>query len=117
MTSDPVTLRTTLQAGDVGTVVQLHGVIHHAECGFDPTFEAYVAAPLAEFVVAANPRGRLWLAERDGRVVGCVAIVEATEKVAQLRWFLVVPQERGAGLGTRLLKEAVAFCRLQRYES
>jgi N-acetylglutamate synthase-like GNAT family acetyltransferase len=58
-----------------------------------------VAGPLAEFVKAASPRGRLWLAERDGRVVGCIAIVEADATTAQLRWFLVVPQERGAGLG------------------
>jgi GNAT superfamily N-acetyltransferase len=112
-----VVLRTTLKPGDVGTVVHLHGVVHAELCGFDPTFEAYVAGPLAEFVKAASPRGRLWLAERDGRVVGCVAIVEVDETTAQLRWFLVVPEERGAGLGTRLLNESLAFCREQGYET
>jgi GNAT superfamily N-acetyltransferase len=112
-----VVVRTTLKPGDVGTVVSLHGVIHAELCGFDPTFEAYVAGPLAEFVKAASPRGRLWLAERDGRVVGCIAIVEADAKTAQLRWFLVVPQERGAGVGKRLLNESLAFCREQGYES
>lgn len=117
MSSETATVRTSLKAGDVGTVVHLHGVIHGEECGFDPTFEAYVAAPLAEFVRTASLRERLWLAESEGRVVGCVAIVEADEKTAQLRWFLVVPTQRGAGLGTRLLSEALAFCRLQGYES
>jgi GNAT superfamily N-acetyltransferase len=115
--SEAIRLRTTLKAGDVGTVIHLHGVIHGAECGFDPTFEAYVASPLAEFVKAASPRERLWLAERDSRVVGCVAIVEADAKTAQLRWFLVVPQERGVGLGKRLLNESLTFCRDQGYES
>ena len=115
---DELTLRTTLRPGDVGSVVHLHGVIHGTECGFDPTFEAYVAEPLARFVKAASPRERLWLADRGGRVVGCIAIVAAAdEKSAQLRWFLVAPQERGAGLGKRLLNESLAFCREQGYES
>ena len=112
-----VVLRTTLRPGDVGTVVHLHGVIHAELCGFDPTFEAYVAGPLAEFVKAASPRGRLWLAERGGRVVGSVAIVEVDTATAQLRWFLVVPEERGAGLGKCLLDAALAFCREQGYEA
>jgi GNAT superfamily N-acetyltransferase len=119
VTSEATTLRTTLRPGDVGEVIRLHGVIHHAECGFDPTFEAYVAEPLAEFVKAASPRERLWIAERGGEVVGCVAIVESEEyeRTAQLRWFLVTPGERGAGLGTRLVNEALGFCREQGYET
>ena len=37
--------------------------------------------------------------------------MEAAEKVAQLRWFLVDPAVRGMGLGRRLLDEALAFCK------
>jgi ribosomal protein S18 acetylase RimI-like enzyme len=91
-------------------VVHLHGTVYARERGFDPTFEAYVAAPLAEFVRAGGPRERLWVAEREGRIVGCVAIVAVSPQTAQLRWFLVDPSARGAGLGRRLLGEAVAFC-------
>jgi ribosomal protein S18 acetylase RimI-like enzyme len=97
-------------------VVYLHGVIYARERGFDPTFEAYVAGPLSEFVRAGNPRERLWLAERGGRLVGCVAIVAAGPRTAQLRWFLVDPAVRGSGLGKRLLDEAIAFCRDCGYE-
>src|SRR5262245_60150232 len=114
---DELTLRTTLRPGDVGSVIHLHGVIHGVECGCDPTFEAYVAEPLARFVKAKAPRERLWLADRDGHVVGCIAIVAADEKTAQLRWYLVAPKERGRGLGKRLLDESLAFCREQGYES
>jgi GNAT superfamily N-acetyltransferase len=112
-----VSVRTDLRPGDLGSVVQLHGIIHGRECGFDTTFEAYVAAPLAEFVIAASPRERLWLAERAGELVGCVAIVAAAPEAAQLRWFLVDPSARGAGLGRRLLGEAISFARTAGYRS
>jgi len=107
--SAPVTLRTNLRPGDVGAVVHLHGVLYAREYGFDETFEAYVAGPLADFVLSPSDRQRLWLAERDDRLVGCVAVVAADEATAQLRWYLVGPAARGCGLGRRLLDEAVAF--------
>jgi len=108
-------LRTELRPGDLGRIVARHGEIYAREQGFDRTFEAYVAGPLAEFVRKGSPRERLWIAERDGRFAGCVAIVEAAPRTAQLRWFLVEPEERGRGLGGRLLGEAVAFCRARGY--
>jgi ribosomal protein S18 acetylase RimI-like enzyme len=93
----------------LGEVVRLHGVLYAQECGFDPTFEAYIDAPLAEFVCRGSPPERLWIAERKGQIVGCIAIVAAAPEVAQLRWFLVHPAARGARLGKRLLGEALAF--------
>lgn len=107
----PVTLRTTLRPGDVGYIVYLHGTLYAREYGFDPTFEAYVAGPLAEFVRGASARDRLWDAERGGQVVGSIAIVGASRETAQLRWFLVDPAVRGAGVGRKLLDESVAFCK------
>jgi GNAT superfamily N-acetyltransferase len=113
---DPVAIRTTLKPGDLGAIVHLHGITYAQECGFDSTFEAYVAAPLAEFVMRWPTVGeRLWIAERDGRIVGSIAIVAATPDAAQLRWFLVDPRERGLGLGSRLLVEAIRFCEAHRY--
>ncbi|HKQ59750.1 MAG TPA: GNAT family N-acetyltransferase [Candidatus Polarisedimenticolaceae bacterium] len=105
------TLRTEIRPGDIGAIIQLHGVLYAREYGFDPTFEAYVAGPLAEFVKTGSPRERLWIAERDERIVGCIAIVAASPSVAQLRWFLVDPVARGARLGRQLLDEAVRFSR------
>ena len=78
-------IRTKLRPGDLGYIVYLHGILYAAERGFDSTFEAYVAGPLAEFVKAASARERLWIAEQDGRIVGCVAVVAAGAKTAQLR--------------------------------
>ncbi len=113
-----VALRTELRPGDLGAVIGLHGTVYADEHGFDHTFEAYVAGPLAEFARGdRSDRQRIWLAERDGRLVGCVAIVTASPTVAQLRWFLVAPSARGAGLGRRLLEEAIAFSEACGYRS
>lgn len=109
--------RTTLRPGDLGCLTYLHGGIYAQEYGWDPTFEAYVAAGLAEFVLGHDPaRERVWIAEIGGETVGSIAIVrargeDAAEDTAQLRWFLVKPTARGRGLGRRLVAEALDFCR------
>jgi GNAT superfamily N-acetyltransferase len=110
------TLRHDLRPGDLGSVVSLHGIVYAREYGFNVTFEAYVAGPLAEFVLHPTQRGRLWLAECGPRLVGCIAMVPAGPQ-AQLRWYLVEPSARGSGLGKQLLGEAVAFARACGYES
>ncbi len=110
-------LRTTLMPGDLGAIVHLHGVVYAREYGFDPTFEAYVAGPLAAFVCCHTDRDRLWIAEHGARLVGCIAIVGVSEEEAQLRWFLVDPSARGQGLGTRLLQEAVVFSKDRGYRT
>jgi N-acetylglutamate synthase-like GNAT family acetyltransferase len=115
--TDCMRLRTELRPGDLGRIVSLHGELYARECGFDLTFEAYVAGPLAEFVRSHSPANRLWIAEHEDRIVGCVAIVAASTCAAQLRWYLVVPEMRGHGLGRRLLTEAIAFSRKQGYET
>ena len=102
-------IRHELKPGDLGMVVHLHGVLYAREYGLDTTFEPYVAKPLAEF--AMQGAGRLWIAEKDGQVVGSVAMVDAEEGAGQLRWFLLVPEVRGSGLGRRLLETALAYGR------
>ena len=114
---EPVTLRTELKPGDIGWVVYTHGMVYSREQGFDHTFEAYVAGPLAELVCHFSSRNQIWIAEQGKRVVGCIAIVEASPQTAQLRWFLVEPTARGNGLGKKLLQEAIAFGKRCDYES
>jgi ribosomal protein S18 acetylase RimI-like enzyme len=111
------TIRHELRPGDLGAIIQLHGTTYAREYGFDATFEAYVAEPLAVLVRTQSRRDRLWIAERESRLVGCIAIVGVSDKEAQLRWFLVDPAARGTGLGKHLIREAVAHCRETGYES
>jgi GNAT superfamily N-acetyltransferase len=126
--SPSISIRTDLCPGDIGMVVYLHGVIYAEEQGWDSTFDAYVAGPIAEFVKSRSDRDRIWIVERaegageDGgrmaaRIVGSVAIVKASETEAQLRWLLLAPDVRGLGLGRRLAEEALAFSRSSGYKA
>lgn len=112
-----IPVRHDLRPGDLGEIVRLHGILYAREYGFDETFEAYVAGPMADFVRSRTARERLWIAEYAGRIVGSVAIVSASSDLAQLRWFLVDPAVRGRGLGRSLLSEAVKFASAQGYGS
>lgn len=110
-------LRNNIGPGDLGEIVRLHGVSYAREYGFDETFEAYVAGPIAEFVLRRADRERIWIAEQGDQIAGCIAIVAASPTEAQLRWFLVDSVARGRGLGRRLLHEALDYCRSCAYES
>ncbi|MBB4634999.1 GNAT superfamily N-acetyltransferase [Longimicrobium terrae] len=110
-----MTVRTEVRPGDLGGIIALHGTVYAGGLGFDPGMEALVARPLAEFFLARSDRERVWIAERAGRLAGCIAIVRADEETAQLRWFVVHPDARGAGLGRTLLRDAIAFSRVAGY--
>lgn len=111
-----VLIRNDLRPGDLGSLIHLHGTLYGDECGWDHTFEAYVAGPLAQFAMRRNPRDRIWIVEHHGQVAGSIAIAEVKKKLAQLRWFLLHPRLRGQGIGKRLLHEALSFSRKSGYD-
>ena len=113
-----ITLRWDVRPGDLGRLLSLHGALYADEWGYDLTFEGYVAGTLGHFAAPLDPSGeRLWLAEIDTQLVGCVALVRHSAVVGQLRWLLVAPAARGRGLGRRLVGEVVAFARSAGYRS
>jgi GNAT superfamily N-acetyltransferase len=112
-----VTVRHDLRTGDISRLIALHAILHAEVRGWDATFEAYVAGPLAEFALSHSERERIWIVDEGGKLTGSVAIVEASEEEAQLRWLLLVPHLRGHGLGRMLVEEAVDFCREAGYGS
>jgi GNAT superfamily N-acetyltransferase len=110
-----ISVRHRLDPGDFGAIVSLHGLLYAREYGYDTTFEAYVAAPLVQFVLSESPRKRIWVVEKGGKIVGSLAVVDASPDEAQLRWFLLDPNIRGLGIGRLLLDEALSFCRAAGY--
>jgi GNAT superfamily N-acetyltransferase len=100
------------QPGVLGWVISAHGEIYAAEFGWDTSFEALVARIVADFAAHHDPaREAAWIAEVDGRRVGCVFCVAADNVTAQLRILLVHPDARGSGLGAKLTRRCVEFAR------
>ena len=108
--SHEIRIRHEFEPGDAGRLIELHGLLYSQEYGFDHTFEAYVARPLADFVLHQTDRERIWLVDAGGILMGSLAIVKHNEAEAQLRWNLLHPSLRGKGLGKRLVEESTAFC-------
>jgi GNAT superfamily N-acetyltransferase len=109
--SDDISIRSELRGGDLGRVIALHGECYDMLPGFGLAFEAFVARTVAEYILDTGAKGRIWMAERRGRLVGCTAIVLRDEDRGQLRWVLVDQSARGLGLGRRLVNDAIQYCR------
>ncbi len=112
-----VTLR-GLQPGDMGWVVERHAVLYGREYGWDRTFEAVVADMAAQIIRQLDdPGARAWIAELNGRRVGCVFMVREPDAdgVGRLRLLLLEPEARGMRLGQRLVDECLAFARATGY--
>jgi GNAT superfamily N-acetyltransferase len=104
------------EPGDAGYVAYMHGKYYCKHHGFYRSSEYYFIKYLADFV--QNPAGgEVWIAEVDGKTVGSVAIVRVDSKTAQFRWFLVDESCQGKGVGGRLIKTALDFCRKSGYEN
>jgi ribosomal protein S18 acetylase RimI-like enzyme len=102
-------IRTTIRLTDLSQIVLFHATYYHELYGWNEEFEAYVAKPLAEFVLARDPGERIWIVESGGEVKGAVALVKADADTAQLRWFYVEQELRGRGIGSELITLLLEF--------
>ena len=112
----PVKLR-GLQVGDLGWIVHRQALLYAREYGWDASFEALVAEIAARYQQQHKPeRENAWVAERDGKVLGSVFLVQESEHAAKLRLLYVEPEARGLGVGQRLTDTCIAFARDKGYQ-
>lgn len=112
-----ITIRTELREGDIGTIVNRHGVLYNEEYGWGIGFESYVAAGLHEFYKEFDPaKDHIWICEHEGKFAGCT-LVKSRGDTAQLRYFLIEPEYRGIGLGGKLFSLMMDFVRSCGYKS
>lgn len=114
MRADSVTIRNYVEK-DLDFVIGRHTELYDVEYGLGPEFGGYVEKYSRLFHRDHGDRENMWIAEDGGRPLGVIAIVRADDETAQLRWFLIEPDARGTGLGNRLVKIAIDFCREKGY--
>lgn len=110
-----VTLRDH-RPGDMGWITHRQAILYNQEYGWNTEYEALIAEIMARFLRNFDPRyERCWVAECNCEIVGSVFCVRKSKTVAQLRLLYVEPSTRGAGIGSRLVNECIAFARARGY--
>lgn len=108
---DDISIRTELRPGDLGYIIHRHGALYSREYNYGIQFEAYVAKGLSEFYEKYDPkRSRVWVCEHKDKIIGFLLLMDRG-KAAQLRYFLIEPEYRGIGLGSKLLNLYMDFLR------
>jgi GNAT superfamily N-acetyltransferase len=105
--------------GSIGRVAELHGTYYYLHWGFGLFFEAKVATELAEFLSRYDEkRDGFWIATLEGRVEGSITMdgLHAESEGMHLRWFIVSDALHGRGIGSRLIKTVLDFCRDRGYQ-
>jgi GNAT superfamily N-acetyltransferase len=107
----------TYKQTDMDFIIKRHKELYEDEYGFSSEFGDYVEKYVLKFHDYHDEnRENIWIVEKDGKQIGVIAIVSADEAAAQLRWFLIEPEMRGRGLGHKLVKTAIDFCREKNYK-
>lgn len=103
--------------GDIAHVVARQAVVYAEEFGWNGTYEGLAAEIAGKFLQDFDPAVEgCWIAERSGRVIGSVFVVDAGNGVAQLRLLYVEREARGLGVGKLLVDQVVAFARDKGYQ-
>ncbi|WP_338592815.1 GNAT family N-acetyltransferase [Paenibacillus sp. Y5S-9] len=110
-------IRTFVQK-DLQYVIEAHIRIYRNEYNYDHSFAEFITHAVNSFGLTGNHlREMLWIVELNQSASGSIGITQVNENTAQLRWFLIEPEARGAGWGGKLLEQAVLFAKEKGYTS
>ena len=107
--------------GDLGWMVERHGVLYGEEYGWRGPFEGMCAGIVSDFAKNFDPKlEKCWIAEVDGVRAGSVMLVKddpSAKKAdgARIRLLLREPLARGIGLGRGLGEGGVEVSRANGY--
>jgi GNAT superfamily N-acetyltransferase len=112
-----VTIRSGIRPGDLGHIIWLHGILYNQEYQYGPSFESYVAGGLHEFYSQYDrEKDRVWICEYDDTIIGFLLIMHRSSLIAQLRFFILLPDFRGLGLGRLLMDRFMQFLKDANYK-
>ena len=113
-----IQIRTELRPGDMGYITHLHGVLYHKEYGYGMAFETYVAQGFYEFYKNFNAKkDAVWICEHQNNIVGFLLLMHRASNTAQLRYFFLLPEYRGMGLGKKLMDLFMKHLKEQNYSA
>jgi N-acetylglutamate synthase-like GNAT family acetyltransferase len=108
---EPNQFRHDRRPGDDQLIVDLHRLGYAVEGDrFGEPFCDFVAVTVAEAQLSQPSRSRVWFVERDGKAIGCSALIDRGA-VGQLRWVVLLPEARGTGAGRKLVDLALSHAR------
>ncbi|MCI9597183.1 MAG: GNAT family N-acetyltransferase [Firmicutes bacterium] len=108
-----ITIR-TYKPGDPSMVCYFQYKLYEKQYHFNGLYEQEMLEGMAQ-LYDDTEGSQMWVAELDGNIVGDIAVIKRGSDKAQLRWFGVDMGMQGQGLGSRLLKTAMDFCKEKNY--
>ncbi|QKG72830.1 GNAT family N-acetyltransferase [Erythrobacter mangrovi] len=106
------------RVGDMGIIAARQSILYDDGYGWGSKLEAIILDITARFLREfKDGREQCWVAERDGRILGSVFLVEEPGEpdTARLRLLYVEPEARGLGIGQALVRECTRFARKAGY--
>ncbi|HKJ31983.1 MAG TPA: GNAT family N-acetyltransferase [Balneolales bacterium] len=114
---EEINIRHELQSGDMGYILYMHGSIYGRENQYGLPFERYVAESLVEFYEHYDSqKDRVWICEHNDNIIGTLFLMHR-KQAAQLRYFLLKPDYRNCGLGTKLMQDFMEWVKKLNYQS
>ncbi|MBO9714469.1 MAG: MarR family transcriptional regulator [Sphingomonas sp.] len=111
----PWTLR-PFRAGDMGMIAARQAILYNEGYDWGRGMEVLLGEVVTAFLRDFRPgREQCWVAERGGRMLGSVFLVDAGDGIAKLRLLYVEPDARGTGIGQALVATCVEFARAAGY--
>ncbi|POF91076.1 GNAT family N-acetyltransferase [Pseudomonas putida] len=99
------------QLDDHQWIIAAHGDVYATEFCFDRRFQDDIAEKMRTFLELPSSFNRIWVGWAGDKRVTSIAISDRADSVAFLNFVLVLPQYRGQGVGSAMMKLALDHAR------